>query len=268
MSHDNLGIALHMTSRRKEAEQAYTAALPIFKQLAADFPTTREFRQDLALCHNNLGAVLSETARLNEGETAYRDALAIYRQLVADFPDQPDLRISVARLCGNVARLCNKRRDFKAAKTYLEQGMPHYQAALQANSRNLIYREHVRKDTQVLVAAYAGLQDQAAALQAARTLRNLGWDPPTDAYYAAHGLALCIPIVEKDQQLDAAKRQAAVQFYGDETMKMLRDALAKGFRYGGHGLGDPALDRLRDRGDFKKLLPELQKNSTTGRETR
>jgi hypothetical protein len=74
--------------------------------------------------------------------------------------------------------------------------------------------------------------------------------------------------VEKDQQLDAAKRQAAVQFYGDETMKMLRDAVGKGFTYAGHGARDPALDPLRDRGDFKKLIEELEKNSTTGPETR
>jgi hypothetical protein len=188
--------------------------------------------------------------------------------LVADFPNQPDLRISLARSCGNLARRCNDRRDFKAAKAYLDEGMPHFQAALQANSRNLMYREHLRTNTQVLVAAYAGLQDQAAALQAARKLRDLGWDPPKDVYYAAHALAMCIPIVEKDQQLDAAKRQAAVQFYGDETMKMLRDAVGKGFTYEGHGAGDPALEPLRDRGDFKKLIQELDKNSTTGPEPR
>jgi serine/threonine protein kinase/tetratricopeptide (TPR) repeat protein len=266
MSHDNLGNVLNTTGRRKEAEKARTDALPIFKQLAADFPTAREFRQDLALCHNNLGSLLSETGRPKEGETAYSDALAIYKQLVADFPNQPDLRISVARSCGNLARLCNKREDFKAAKTYLEQGMPHFQAALQANSRNLAYRELFRKDVQVLVVANAGLQDQAAALEAARKLRDLGWDPPREAYYAGHALAMCIPIVEKNQALDATKRQAAVQFYGDETMKMLRDAAAKGFTYGGHSQRDPVLDPLRDREDFKKLLPELQKNSTTGPE--
>jgi eukaryotic-like serine/threonine-protein kinase len=268
MSHDNLGAVLHITGRRKEAEKAFTVALAIFKQLAADFPTRREFRQDLALCHNNLGNVLSETGRLKEGETSLSDALAIYTQLVADFPNQPELRISLARSCGNLARRCNNRRDFKAAKAYLEEGMPHNKAALQANSRNLMYREHFRTDTQVLVAANAGLQDQAAALQAALKLRDLGWDPPKDAYYAAHALALCIPIVEKDPQLDAAKRQAAVQFYGDETMKMLQVAVGKGFTYAGHGATDPALHPLRDRGDFKKLIQELEKNSTTEPDTR
>ena len=69
-------------------------------------------------------------------------------------------------------------------------------------------------------------------------------------------------------RLDAAKRQAAVQFYGDETMKMLRDAVGKGYTYAGHSARDPALDPLRDRGDFKKLIQELEKNSTTGPETR
>jgi hypothetical protein len=103
------------------------------------------------------------------------------------------------------------------------------------------------------------LRDQAAALQGARKLRDLGWDPSGDAHFAAHALALCIPIVEKDQQLDAAKRQAAVQFYGDEAMKMLRDAVGKGWKHAALFLAkDPALASLRQRDDFKKLFAEVQ----------
>jgi hypothetical protein len=71
-------------------------------------------------------------------------------------------------------------------------------------------------------------------------------------------LASCIPIVQKDDHLDAAKRQATVQFYGDEAMKMLKDAVAKGYKDALHMRKDKDLDALRERDDFKKLLAELE----------
>lgn len=260
--YDNLGALLQLTLRKdrlQEAEKAHVEALAVFKQLAADFPTRPEFRQDLALSYNNLAALLGKTSRLKVAEKAYLDALAIYKQLVADFPNQPDLRSSLAGSLGNLAMLCNESRDFKAAKAYLEEALPHYQAALQANPRSPTYRQFFRNNMRALVKANAGLQDQAAALQAARTLRDLGWDPPGDAHYAAHALAPCISVVEKDQQLDAAKRQAAVQFYGDEAMKMLRDAVGKCWKDAALFLAkDPALAPLRQRDDFKKLLAEAE----------
>ena len=95
-------------------------------------------------------------------------------------------------------------------------------------------------------------------MQAAEKLRDLGWDPPGELYNAACCMSLCIPIVEKDDQLDASKRQAAVQFYGDQAMKMLRDAVAKGFKDADHMKKDPFLAPLRQRDDFKKLLAELE----------
>jgi tetratricopeptide (TPR) repeat protein len=258
---DNLGALLQLTRRKdrlKDAEKAHVDALAIFKQLAAEFSTRPDFRQDLALSHNNLAGLLAGTGRLKEAEKAYDDALAIYKRLVADFPNQPDLRSSLACSMGNLAMLCNERRDFKAAKAYLEEALPHHQTALRANPRNPMYRQFLRNDVRALVEANAGLQDLAGALQAARKLRDLGWDPPGDAHYAAHALAGCIPVVGGDQQLDAAKRRAAVAFYGDEAMKMLRDAVGKGWENAALYLTrDPALAPLRQRDDFKKLLAEV-----------
>ena len=46
----------------KEAEAAYADALALHKQLAADFPTRPEFRQELAGSHNNLGILLAPRA--------------------------------------------------------------------------------------------------------------------------------------------------------------------------------------------------------------
>jgi len=256
-SHNNLGVLLRATGRLKEAEAAYRDALDLRKQLAAEFPTRPDFRQELAQSHNNLGVLLDATGRLKEAEAAYTAALDIRKQLAAEFPTNLDLRNELAGTCVNLALLCNQRREFKAAKQHLAEGEPHHQAALEANSRNPTYRQFYRNHLWALTEAHAGLGEQADALKAAQRVRDLGWDPPKNAYDAACGLALCIPIVAKDEQLDADKRKAAVQFYGDQAMKLLREAVEKGFKNVEHMKKDTDLDPLREREDFQKLLAEL-----------
>ena len=51
----------------------------------------------------------------------------------------------------------------------------------------------------------------------------------------------------------------AVQFYGDEAMKMLREAVKRGFKDAAHMRQDKDLESLFNRTDFQMLLKELEK---------
>src|SRR5262249_11152648 len=161
-------------------------------------------------------------------------------------------------MCVNLAVLSNRRRDFRTAKGCLEEAELHHQAALKANPRHPVYRQFYRNNLDELVHANAGLLDQPAAVRAAERIRDFGWDPPGNAYDACCCLMRCIPVVQKDDQLDAGKRQAAVRFYGDQAMAMLRQAVAKGYKDAAHMSKDQDLDALRQRKDFKDLLAELE----------
>jgi tetratricopeptide (TPR) repeat protein len=257
-SYNNLGALFGMRSRLREAETVFTNALALQKQLVADFPTRPEFRQELAASHINMGNVFRATGRLKNAELAFTDALNLQKQLAADFPNNSDLRNAVAGTFVNLALLAEQRKDFPRAKTFLEEGLPHHLTALKINPRHPEYRRFFRNHLQVLVEVNAMLQDQSAAVQAAQQRNDLGWDPPTDAYDAACALAHCIAVVEKDTRLDAAQRQAAVQFYGDQAMKMLRTAVARGYSNANRWKTDINLAPLRQREDFQKLLVELE----------
>jgi serine/threonine protein kinase len=260
--HNNLGLVLGDTGQVKEAERAYTDALAILKQLTADFPNRPDFRHMLATSHNNLGILLDDTGRVKEAERAYTDALAILKQLAADFPNRPDMRNDLAGTYVNLAILCHERRDFQRAKTYLDHAQPHHEAALKANPQSASYRRFLQNNLIALVQANAGLQDQAAALHAAQKLRDLGWEPRDNAFDAGRALARCIPIVEKEDKSEAAKRRAAVQFYGNQALVMLRAAVARGYQDAQAMKTHSDLDSLRQRDDFKKLLAELTKKSS------
>jgi hypothetical protein len=64
--------------------------------------------------------------------------------------------------------------------------------------------------------------------------------------------------VAKLDKLDATPRKEAAQFYGDAAMKLLRDAVSKGYKDVAQMKKDADLDPLRPRDDFQKLVAELE----------
>src|SRR5262249_1334148 len=189
---------------------AHREALAIRKPLAAEFPAWPEFRQDLARSHSGLGLVFLMSGQSKDAESAFLDALALYRPLAASFPTRADVRHGLAYTLFNLSLVCNTRRDFQAAKAYLEEAGPHHQGALKANSRDPFYRRTYRTYLFALAKVNVRLKDGHAAVRAAEALRDLGWDPPADAYDAACALGRCIPVVPKDKMEMDAEREKAV----------------------------------------------------------
>jgi tetratricopeptide (TPR) repeat protein len=257
-SHNSHAALLRDTGRPHEAEKDYDQALRIQQQLVADFPSRPEFRQQLANGHNNRGALLRDTGRLQEAGKDYDEALRIRKHLAADFPNQPDLRNELAGTCVNLALLHQQQGDCVAAKRLLLEGRPHHLAALKANPRHPTCRQFYRNHLSVLTGVQAGLLEQADAVRTAEARRDLGWNAPADAYDAACLLSQCVPIVAQHAQLDAQRRNEAARFYGDAAMGLLRDAVGKGYKDGMHLRKDTALDPLRQRADFQKLVAELE----------
>jgi tetratricopeptide (TPR) repeat protein len=210
------------------------------------------------MSHNNRGNLLRDTGRLQEAEKDYDQALSIFKQLAADFPNQPDLRNDLAGTCVNLANLQKQQRNWAAAKRLLLEGRPHHLAALKANPRQPTYRQFYRIHLGVLTWTHAGLLEHEDAVRTAETIRDLGWNAPADAYDAVCFLSQCILIVAKHDKLDDKQRKEAAQFYGDAAMKLLRDAVSKGYKDGMHVKKDTDLDPLRQREDFQKLIAELQ----------
>jgi tetratricopeptide (TPR) repeat protein len=260
-TYNSLGVLFRDTKRLKEAEAAYQEAVAVQKQLADDFSAQPHFREVLASSYNNLGVLLREMGRPKEAETAGQEALAAWRQLVAAFPNQPNLRNSLAGSCVNLALGRLDQRDFKAAKAYLDEAGPHLQSALKANPKNRIYQQFYRNSLAVLVKTNAGLGDPVGANAAAEKMRDLAWDPLDNAYNAACYLSLCIPIVQKDDKASKEQRDKQARFYADEAMKILRYAVAKGWKDAAEMRKDTDLDPLRQRDDFKKLLAEVEANA-------
>jgi serine/threonine protein kinase len=254
----NLGNLIRDKGLLKEAEAIYGEAMPIKKHLVAAFPGPPEFREELAAGHNNVGLLLRDKGLLSDAAAAQAEALAIQKRLAAEFPEVPDYRNAVAGTLFNLANVAGRRRDFAAARRYLDEALPYHQAALKGDSQQSVYRQYYRNHLIELTRTFAGQGDRPGALAVATKGHNLGWDPAVDAYSAACMLAQCMPIVEKDDKLAAPKRQAEIAFYAGEAMAMLRDAVAKGYNDADQVQTDKDLDPLRSREDFKTVVAELE----------
>jgi serine/threonine-protein kinase len=257
-SHNNRGNLLRATGRLQDAREDYDRALGIYKRLAAEFASRREFRQQMALSHNNRGDLLRATGRLQDARKDYDQALSIQKRLAAEVPNRPDVQNDLAGTCVNLAILNLQQGSWAAAKRLLLEGRPHHLAALKANPQHRTYRQFYHNHLAVLTTAHAVLLEQEDAVRTAESCRDLGWNAPADAYDAACFLSRCIPIVAQLVKLDDKQRKEAVQLYGDAAMKLLRQAVSKGYKDAVHMKKDTGLEPLRQREDFQKLIAELE----------
>ncbi len=260
-SYNNLALLLRVTGRPQESEQVLHEALQVRQQLVTDYPHRAEFRSALARSHNNLGLLWHATNRLKEAEQAYQAAGELFRQLVLQFPQQPDWHNDLAANWVNLALLRQQQGDLATAKKYLDEGRPHHLAALKANPQHLNYRQFYRNHLNALTTVYAGLLQPEDAVRTAHLRRDVGWNPPADAYDAAGFLSNCLPVVAKHNGLDAEQRRQARAFYAEEAMKLLYHAVAKGFTDAAHLKREGRFTPLRQREDFRKLLAEIEAKS-------
>jgi hypothetical protein len=64
--------------------------------------------------------------------------------------------------------------------------------------------------------------------------------------------------VAQNEKLDPELRQAAAQFFGDAAMKLLREAVRKGYQDMPNMKKDTDLAPLRHRPEFQQLVMELE----------
>jgi hypothetical protein len=89
-------------------------------------------------------------------------------------------------------------------------------------------------------------------------------EPKIDLYKAAEALCYFVGAAEKDTRVPEARRKQLARGYADQAMDLLRQAVKAGQNNVGDLKGDPDLDPLRGREDFKKLIAELEAKLKVG----
>jgi hypothetical protein len=196
--------------------------------------------------------------RFQEAEKDFDWALSIQKRLAAGLRNVPDLRNEPAGTYVNLVLLHSQQGGFTAAKRLLLEGRPHHLAALKADPRHPAYRQFYGNHLNLLTTFQTRLLQPQDAVRITNTCQDLGWNAPADAYAAAGFLSRYIRVVANHPKLDDRQRKEAAQFYGDAAMKLLRDAVSKGFKDVDEMKSDTDLAPLSQREDLQKLIAELQ----------
>jgi serine/threonine-protein kinase len=257
--HNNLGILFMESGRPKEAEEEYRLATAVFQQLADDHKAVPYYRFVLAVSHFNMGFFFQQHGKADAAHSEYLQALPMFQALVADFRDVPDYHYLVGDTLDQLAELAQAQRDFAESRRLEEQAIPHHRAALQAYPADPRYRKGLRDSTRTLAAVLVAAGEHAEASAAADQLAQEPFEPTSDRYQAACVLAGCVPLAAKDAKLPEARRQELAREYADRSLAVLRQAVADGYKDAAQLRKEPALNPLRGRDQFKKLLAEVEK---------
>jgi tetratricopeptide (TPR) repeat protein len=261
-THNNLGLLYQEMRQLNEARKAHEEALKHRRQLVEENADIPGYRQELAISHNNLAGVMVASKNFADAEKSYRDALAIQENLVADFRTVPDYQSALGGYLDNLAKVLRDQDDPKKleeARQRLTQARRYHEAARKANPDHPTYRQFLRNHYAVVTVTALKEKDHAAAATAAEKLPETIPQDAQENYLAAQYLALCIGLVQKDGTLGEAEKKKLEQQYADRALKMLGEAIRKGWRDVAQKVAaDKLCKPLSSDESFMKKLAELE----------
>jgi serine/threonine protein kinase/Tfp pilus assembly protein PilF len=250
----NLGQLLWRAKQYPQAERFLRRAIDLKGKLATTFAHVASYRFGLAICYNDLGLLLWEIGQDQAAEEAYKEALTLQAKLATDFPSVPDYQGRLGGILHNLAQVEREHGELAKARAHLEEAIRCQKSALASNPRNATYRQFFRNHTLDLADTLVAMREHVALSQAATEPVKLFPDDPQEYVIAAESLARCVPLACADARVPQDKRTALADSYAAEAVRMLREAIQRGYRDLKHLKEDPDFACLRSRDDFEKLL--------------
>jgi eukaryotic-like serine/threonine-protein kinase len=253
-----LSVLLAMTGRVAEAEAGCRTALAILRKVAEENPTVPEFRSVLGLSHATLGQLLLQKGEPVAAEAECRTALAIEQKVVEDNPTVVEFRRRLAYaldFLGDVDRSLGRPAE---AEGLYDREIAVREPLVRENPTNLEQRYWLVCAIRRRGLARRDLNDSAgAAADTRRALALCNGLPPrsgrdlfeTACCHAA--LARLAGRAASGVSADEAEIEAA------RAMESLVRAVAAGYRNANEIRIESALEPLRSRDDFRRLMSDL-----------
>jgi tetratricopeptide (TPR) repeat protein len=283
-SHTNLRLLLAGLGQGAAAEKQYRKALAIWEKLAAEFPAVPDYRHDLAKSHINLGNLLGGLGQRAAAEEQYRKGLAIFEKLAADFPAVPAYQVGLGGSYGNLGHLMRKGGDPAASLKWFGRAIDCLQAVHEKEPRDVTAKQILRNSHAGRALAHDRLQKFAEAVKDWE--RAIALSPPAQQPLFRERRAtsrlqagMVAEAVAEVAELTKTPNGNAGQWYNfacvyavasgkiadkkaeyaGRAMELLQKAVKAGWKDAAHIKKDTDLAPLRGRGDFQKLLADLEK---------
>jgi tetratricopeptide (TPR) repeat protein/predicted Ser/Thr protein kinase len=252
-----LGSVLYQAARWSDSEAAFSRAVTLGEKLVADAPTAHNLRQDLSNVFVNLSLVFQRTGRMREAEEATQRALSIKEKLAGEFPTIPAYQSDFGGALNNLATFLRDRKEYVEARRLADKAIQQQQTALRVEPKNPKYQEFLGKHYQTLASIQLESGEAAAAGQTAQKALGIRPKSADDAIALADIAVASARRTAENANLSDGERAARTAACHDLAMKVLHEAVRRGFRDAKRLQNDPDLEPLRAREDFLKLVSEM-----------
>jgi tetratricopeptide (TPR) repeat protein len=293
--------ALETFRRPDQAEAAHRKAIEILERIVRTKISVPDFQNELANSHLNLGFLFNAGGRPNEAEAAFRKAQEIWDKLVLENRKVIEFRLSLATSYCQLGNVSSGKSQFEAALRYYLQAIHTLEAQISEKNPNTRskqvlydvyggrafalnklgrYLDAIKDWDRAIELADEGGKERPRLFRSV-TLAHLGdhMQATTEVevftgkkgtsgdilYNGACVFALSSIAVLQDKRLIQAEREKLGEKYSARAVELLQKANATGFFMPPGAVQnlkkDNELDSLRSRGDFRKLLAELEKKA-------
>ncbi|MGO9921386.1 MAG: hypothetical protein ACLQIB_42680, partial [Isosphaeraceae bacterium] len=266
-SHLALGRQLCTAGRPADAEAEYEKALAILEKLVDENPAVTQFRSGLAEGHRGLGTLLLQTGEPRRAEAECRKGLALTEVLVADNPTSLTIRNAIPFHRYHLADVLRSLGRMVEAKDLYDRAIAHAEPPFLKNSTDPEYAAQLMSAVWRRALTRRELGDPAgAAGDARRAVRLCEVLPPRYSHYLVETVCAHAALAAMAGQVGSGVSAAEGNEAARQAMEWLGRAVAVGYRNANQLRVESALDPLRDRADFKKLMAELEKHSPAQQE--
>lgn len=258
-AHNNLGALLMLSGQWVEAETELRRGMVLRQKLVADNPVVTDFRSELAESHGTLGGLLLRTGQIQAAENVYRQAIEIYQQLISDEPTVSEHRNSLgASLTNSADAIRLQGRPAEALEGY-EQAITLVEQLIGEDPTTTRYRFDLafklrrRGLTRNILGDPAGAAEDAR--RALELLKNLTPSMPGQEFETACCHAQLAGLAGIEGTNVAAEQRDTE---AEQAIRLLPLSVDSGLSSVTEFRTEAALDSLREREDFKKMMVELE----------
>jgi len=261
--HQSLSNLLQRTGKSAEAEAEYRAALAIEQKLADDNPAATDFRSRLAESHANLGWLLTQTGQPAAAEAEFRTALLLFRKLADDNPQDPRHRDAAANVDNNLSVALRRLGRSTEARVHCARAVAVREALVKEYPKSPDYRGGLAENYLNRGLTRRALGDPAGATadvrRALALFDALPWRSEDEWEYQRRFTFACAhaALAGLAGQAGSGVSAGEAVSQAETAMALLHKAVAMGYRNADTFRTESALDHLRGRPDFRRLLMDL-----------
>ncbi len=253
-TNNNIAIVLERLGKREEALHAEEEARRIREELVNENPSVLQYRFNLARAYMNMAVWLGKQGRSDDKLQSLRRSQQLVEELIRDAPGNSEYRSNLGGVFHNIATAHQAAERYAEAIEAYESAALHQEAAWSADPDDINYKILLNLHLGQLGRCQREMRQPQAAVEIAMRRKKLWPDNATEIYNVACELALCVPLIGKENAELSADETQQRKRIADQAIEVLLEAVTAGFSELDHLKKDPDLDSIRSYPGYDSLL--------------